>query len=631
MGLLGAGILGTAIGIKCNKKIEETYAVAAILIALAIYFPALFFSFTPGIVISLVAIGLSFVYIIFKLFTDRMSIKNTLFTWGGLALFAYFCFFVYYAYHRDFNHPDEFYCWGLMAKNYFYYNELLTSLSTAISGDHPPIMPVWYFFNTRFMPYFSESICYLAHDIFVISAIVPFFAHIKSRVTAPKFFVIAGSLPLILVLSGMEGFDYILMDGVIAAFLCFFVQNGIRYIETKETYYYVASILGLVEISLLKRMGIVFVSLALMCVVSIFIREKKYKEFIGYVFFSALSVISWFVVGLNKNNDARKLILMLVTMAIAELLFCYVIKFVDKLNEKARNIAIIFMVFVFAAFMLGIAIKVLGRDGYSYDVMARFCSDYIRVDTTGGFIKLSYGIYMILAVMMAAYLYTSKKNKIIRDILFFTLSSMTIYAVIMLYLHIVQIGPLNGNIEGLVPRYMIPWEILVTFLYFYYFIAEDRKLSLLKCLIAFMIIALISNSPAFFRAIFSKHQAQKYFAFENTEVQLKPGDMVYYVDENAYYGYADREFYYSIFPAETNFIYDPYDGTMDELTISIIEFKEVLTEQYNYLYLQTCTEGFIERYAALFGGEDKVVQGSAYYVVPDSGDGVILKKIEKQD
>lgn len=630
MGLLGAGILGTAIGIKFNKKIEETYAVAAILIILAIYFPALFFSFTPGIVISLVAIGISFIYILFKLFTDRMAIKKTLFTWGGLALFAYFCFFVYYAYHRDFNHPDEFYCWGLMAKGYYRYNELFSEFKTAISGEQPPLLPIWNFFNAKLWTGFSDSICYLAQDFLVVSMLTSVFAHIKCKMTAPKFCVIAGCLPLLLVLSGMEGFDYVLVDGAIAAALCFFVLNVLSYVRSGDRYYYVASVLSLLAITLTKRVGPIFVGLMIFIVSSVFIRQKKYIELVGYAFLSAIVSYSWFGIGFKKVHLAITMAIIPLAFLVGAAIFYFVIKMILKVPAKYREGVVVLCVFgMFAVLLLG-TIKYMGTDGYAYGVLARFCDDFIDITVKDGYIKLSYGIFMIMAVGLAAYNHVHKKDAVIRDISFLTVFAMTAYALAMLYLHIFSIGPLNSYIEGLVPRYMIPWEIMVAFLYCYEFVVDNEKITFVKCLAVFMVIAVISNSSEFFRGLFYKHQAQEYKEFAKAGIELQAGDMIYFVDEEATYGYADREFFYNAFPARSNYIYTIFEGTLEELEIPADEFRKELLEQYNYLYLQTCTEGFIERYADLFGGEDKVLQGSAYYVVPDSGDGVILKKIEKQ-
>lgn len=630
MGLLGAGILGTAIGIKFNKKIEETYAVAALLIALLIYFPALFFSFTPGIVISLVAIGLSFIYIVFKLFTDRASIKNTLFTWGGLALFAYFCFFVYYAYHRDFNHPDEFYCWGLLAKGYYRYNELFSEYKTAVSGEQPPLLPIWNFFNAKLWTGFSDSICYLAQDFLVVSMLTAVFAHIKCKITAPKFFVIAGCLPLLLVLSGMEGFDYVLVDGAIAAALCFFVLNVVSFIRSGDYYYYVASVISLMAIILTKRVGPIFVGLIIFVVATIFIREKKYFELIGYAIISVLTTYSWFGIGLKSAAVAKIMSIIPVVALVGAVIFYLAIKGIMKVPAQYKDGVIVLCVFgIFAVLLLG-TIKFMGTDGYAYGVLARFCDDFIDITVKDGYIKLSYGIFMILAVGLAAYNHVHHKDRVIRDISFLTVFAMTAYALAMLYLHIFSIGPLNRYIEGLVPRYMIPWEIVVAFLYFYEFVVDNEKINFVRCLAVFVVIAVISNSSGFFRGLFFKHQAQNYYEFDRAGIELKAGDMIYYVDEEATYGYADREFYYSVFPAQSNYLYLIFVGTLDELTIPADEFREELIEGYDYLYIQTCTDGFIERYADLFGGEDKVIQGSAYYVVPDSGDGVILKRIERQ-
>ena len=83
-----------AIAIYFNKKIEETYALAMMLISLVLYIFALLGFLSVGVIVSLGVCMLATVYCAFYLFHDRARIKNAVITWGMLAIILYLFFFL---------------------------------------------------------------------------------------------------------------------------------------------------------------------------------------------------------------------------------------------------------------------------------------------------------------------------------------------------------------------------------------------------------------------------------------------------------------------------------------------------------------------------------------------------------
>ena len=647
MGILGAAVIGAAIALKFNRKIEETIGISAILISFIIYIPGLFLSLTPGYIISMILIGVSLIYCVYMIIKDRALVRDLLCTWGGLAFLIYLVFFAYYAYHRDFSHPDELYCWGLMAKNYYLYNDLNSSLSTAVS-DQTPLMPIWNWFCAKNWIAFSDTVCYFGQDMFVISIMLPVFARIKRKITPAEFFVIIAMLPSLLVLSGMEGFNYILTDVVLAAVLCMFVYQAVLYILTDDSFHFVVSCGMIIAMCLTKRAGVLTASLAVLAVSTAYLYKsfRKLTELCIYAGIAVITVLSWcgFIA-----------YVILPPAALIGAVMLHVIMHRVELTDIKYHSAIRMILAIVCAGALGIFMLIfLARSGYAYDVLARFMRDLFAVSLSDperyGYIRLSYGIFILAACILGVYLKSRNEEVMTMQVVSGIVMAMILYAVAMLYTHIDSVGPMNDYRESIIPRYMIPWEILVVFLIICVFVIERETLDLKYLLIGFVILLLISDSGSLYGGLFAKHRNIGYTAITDGGETYKAGDMIYFIDELNPEGYSDREFYYSVCPAKTNFIYDVIKGTNGVVDVDVEEFEaqmlgrsEFLPEyyatmlgiqfydydydSYDYVYLQSYADDFVDRLGSLFENPDDIAPGSAYYVIPD-GDHVVLRKIQ---
>ncbi len=629
MGIICAAVTGTAIAIKFNKKIEETLAVSIILITLLIYIPAGFFGLIPGLVIAFGFTAICLIYCIYGVITGRSAFKASLLTWGGLALVIYGLFFAYYAFHRDFSHPDELYSWGLIAKNYYHYLDMNSPLATDMGGDQTPFLPLWNVFSAYSWVGFSDSICYFAQNMFVISLLIPVFARIKAHITAPKFLIITLMLPSLLMLSGLEAFRYILADAPLAAALCFFFINVIAYIDSEDNYYYVSSLIGIVSICMIKRSGVLFAGLMIIIVTSVMLRRTKraIPKLVLYAAVSTIFVISWM-----GFTDITFIVIPVLSLAGAMILHFFLV-FIKPHYDKHRDALLVVAASGTALFMLGAMTLIArcGNEGYGFAVMARFMHDLFTITTGDGFIILSYGIYLLIVLSLGVYLYRYRTDSDKALICFHTALAMVIYALIMLFELITNIGPLNEYRESIIPRYMIPWEVFVTFILIYVIIAENLHIRAMHLLIAFVILISVSDTAELYRGLFNKHICIGYYAMEDAGIELKPGDMVYYIDEVNQFNYSDREFYYCSWPAKTNLVDDIFLGNngrmkIDEETLrNYLKSDMYLEVPYDYLYLQSYEDDFIDRFGQLFENTDDIAPGTVYYVVID-GEDVTLKK-----
>jgi hypothetical protein len=203
---------------------------------------------------------------------------------------------------------------------------------------------------------------------------------------------------------------------------------------------------------------------------------------------------------------------------------------------------------------------------------------------------------------------------------------MGMYLLAMLFIHIRSIGPYREHIEGLIQRYLIPWEIVVAFLIYLAFVIFNEGAEYLYFVVAFAFMLLISNASNFYRGVFFKHYSADYSAFRDAGVELTNNDMIYYIDEEVEYGYAGREFFYHMFPAQTNFIYNNMSDNTGVLEYSEEELEEIIAERYNYVYIQSISEDFIDKYGSLFSDQGAIREKSVYEV-EKKDNSVILKLV----
>ena len=176
MGSLVIFPIAAALAVLGRKRFEETVFPAIGLVIITLMFSGMAGSIKVGIFIVPVYVALSFIL----LCINRKRIKKSVFTPGLLAYIVLFVFLFFFTYGRSFI-PDaamsqygsvvrHLYEAGCIRNDTIYYNLY----------DPFPFASIWAYFCTYTAGRFSESACLFANDIFIISAIIPFFRYIKS-------------------------------------------------------------------------------------------------------------------------------------------------------------------------------------------------------------------------------------------------------------------------------------------------------------------------------------------------------------------------------------------------------------------------------------------------------------------
>ncbi|MCR4596774.1 MAG: hypothetical protein K5673_08320 [Lachnospiraceae bacterium] len=417
----------------------------------------------------------------------------------------------------------------------------------------------------------------------------------------------------------MEGYRFIICDMLLAAELCFFVINAIAFMKDEDHYFYYSSMLASVlAMCLTKRAGVLFAGIAVFIVTGMMMNKdyKNIRELVVLVIASSAITFTWF--------GAGEYTFIPVVMFIPALMLKLYLGWRITLSDSYRSLIDIICVCVCGAGLAGFMFLFLARSAYAYDVLARFMKDLFSItwgnEDTTGYLCLSYGFFVLASFIMMMVIRGRDGDSVYASFFGHLSIGMIIYSLIMLYVHITSIGPFNENRESLIPRYMIPWEILVVFLVFYYFLVRREEASTISILIGLVIILLISDSGTFLQGLFARHRCIGYHAFEDAGITLESGDMVYYIDEQPYFNYSDREFYYHIAPAKSNFIDQIFFGNNGRVQMNCEELARDMADDrylhvpYDYLYLQSFDDDFAERYGSLFEDESDIASGRVYRI-----------------
>ena len=615
MGLIAMGLIATAIALICNKRISETLAFSLLSILLIIYCFGLIGILQVSVpVICAIAVAASFLCIYALI--SRKGSWNNVFNLGLVAFILYAAFFLFYSYGRDFKTTDEFRTWGAMVKNFFYFDKFVDEdMHFAGVGYYPPGSALWLYFLNKTWMSFSDSICLFGNGIFIVSMFLPVIDKIKKNNKILYYLISLITLILLPIIRDMRSYLTITPDALIAGIICFFIYCMLEYIESNDRWYLIADLVCLSSLCVTKNSGIVFSSLLIIVYCYLMIKKNRFSVFESFIFVavSIISYSSWYGI---KMYCIVPVISVFIPWGIS---YCKS-KLVNCLDKN------IVVTIIAAIAILGRVIGSIDIDRITYNSFgikvlvlhfyALFAFDLFE-HTVDDYIPLPYSVAVLGLLLLSVY-YNKlfKKGSIIyREALFIVAMIMIFYDIIMFVMQLFVIGPGMNYMAHTPDRYMTPMVIVAFYLIMYIFLSSEEIKGNAFAFISLGLIMCIVNIKSFAVEIVNKYQCIGYYALESGGITPGIGDKIFYVDEEYNYEYRDLEFAYYFMPASTNDV----ETKIGPLQYSVAELEEVLADGYDYLYLQTCSDDFIDRYGELFENTDNVSGGRAYYVQNTNG------------
>ena len=124
MSIVATVLIAGAVAVRFHKKIEECYALCAIVLSIFLYVPGLYYSFTPGILVFIIVCACAVLYLGWNSIKRKELVKEAILTPGFFFLLTCIFLFAFYGKGRGIDHSDDFYFWDLRIKNCLYYGKI---------------------------------------------------------------------------------------------------------------------------------------------------------------------------------------------------------------------------------------------------------------------------------------------------------------------------------------------------------------------------------------------------------------------------------------------------------------------------------------------------------------------------
>lgn len=614
MSVIANLLISGALAVKCDKKIEECYAITAMVMAILLYIPGLYFSFYPGLFLCLCLLCVAICYIFVSLQRQKDAVRKSIFTAGGFFLIICIIFFAIYSIGRGIDTPDDFYFWNLRVKSFIYYNKI-RGVPEREFGNHPPIISLWNYLTIKTSTgSVSQGLCLWGEDVLLLSFLSPLFTLIRGNKRKYKAVLLSLIVFFVPALTG-ETYHMLLTDFFLGVMLYFGIHSYVEFNLKKDNFYAFSFIVNAVALTMTKRIGTVILIIAFF--VCLHVSKNKDERAKGCCliiisgFLSSLFLLSW--VGLSQYFY----ISLLGTLGCV---FVYAaLRFIEK---KELNESYCIMAFLILIVLVG-SVVMLWRFDKGGECLKHIWSLLIT-DPRIYFIEGVIDLFIVIAFLTkkggAGYGFLNRINAAPMGAAYLTCTVS--YMLLMWYLTATEIYPANGMGNGLSIRYFIPVLMpLLCAVISLVFCFDDREICILLMLSLLMVHA-FSDTKSLYYNMFHKAEKIEFNEFARNNITLSSDDRVYFIDEYDGYGYTDRAFYNYVFPASTQFgrvkntleggVGGPMDETLEEIK------SNIAAGEYNYVYIQLISEETAIEYEGLFENVDDIGNGRLYAVDRDA-------------
>ena len=256
MTLLLLVIILSIIALACceifHRRFEECLALACFFIIFTLYVFGLFDFLLLGFYCLLIVSGVSAAFLL-SVFIRKKKIQSL--TAPGIVIFLAFTVFLWWTHRtRVLIDWDEFSHWGLVSKNYFYFNTLhKTNLVTTLYPGYPPAVPLFQLFSLKLSGTFTENTLYRSLNILNFAMLLPIIKTFSWKNWKPL--LLSCVLLFVTPLCFYEDFyTSIYVDGVLGVSF-FYVIYSFLTEEKYDYFYYISLFLGIFFLVLVKSPG----------------------------------------------------------------------------------------------------------------------------------------------------------------------------------------------------------------------------------------------------------------------------------------------------------------------------------------------------------------------------------------
>ena len=566
---------------------------------LIVYIFAMLNQLLLGYVLVIAASVIPTIYILIK---NRKNLTNELKPLRSpnfILICAVFLLLGIINFGRSFHAWDDYMHWGPFAKETYRNLELYNSENSLVEvhKDYPPIITLYEVFWEIVAGKFDDSLLFIALQFLGISLLLPFVNEIKWQ-KSKKFKLKFAGLALALVLipaSFSLGDDYffvtIMTDTVIGLLFAFSLANIFLTKQIDEKL--IAKLIIIFSfLILVKQIALVFIAIAIVCLIAKLIIEKQQKK------------------------------LLLAALSIASIAVPLVLSAIWAVRVKNLGIEGQFKISELFAGIIQL-IKCQGLEKWQMKTGENFIKAYIyNKDIVLGLSYFKLTLISIVGIIIAAIKKKAKRKIILSEGIILTLFSIA-YAALMMLLYIFCFGPVEGPALASFERYLGTFWYAIAMLGFCFFLFKTKEFAKLPNLGLFALVFFLTipNSASIGLTILRNFDAKNYTdATSLIKKNVKPGEKVYVISQGSN-GTNNVRLKYLLNPIETNptyesaFSFGPEDDSdIWTRTYTPEELKEALAG-YDYVYLYDVDGYFANTYYKLFNSS--INAGQLYKITDD--------------
>ena len=268
-----------------------------------------------------------------------------------------------------------------------------------------------------------------------------------------------------------------------------------------------------------------------------------------------------------------------------------------------------------------------GNLNTDYQILQSFIEGFFNLKINIEGLSITTFTFFIIIIIIFILSFIKKENHI-RFISGYVFLVVAIYTISLYITYLTNFDPAESLKLASYGRYFSTIAIFSTWLLVYYFF-ENKRNKILSCFVIIMILSVTNYQTLKYLTFGSYKKTKKIkimreaYKFNNIPIKLTKNEKIFFISQNKelHDGYDYWVALYSLTPAHIQDIYTtslglPY-SELDGFSrnISKEEWVEIL-RSYDYVYLHTIDERFINDYGSLF--EETVKPDSLYKINKDN-------------
>ncbi len=604
-----------------KKKIEETLAINVVFSIIIIFIFGMFNRLDLGYYFYLILTAGSLVGNVIFLIKEKTKNIKYLLTPGLIISILLYAFFIVLNQGRMLSVWDEFSHWGLVVKNMFMLNNFgLGSDSTLLARGYLSGTSLFQYLALKIGGNFNETYMFTAMNFIYLSFVIPITQKIKIKNLLTQILLFLSLIFLPLTLFG-QFFSSLYVDGILGIAFAYGIFN--YFINRKEKFSLfniINTIISFSALILIKDFGILLAFfLGLIILIDQLFVLNKFKFNFKFIFVTILKVFSLASPSLIIKG-------------------LWILKSSGSVSSSGSLSVLNGLKTIFS----------FGYEGYQETIV----KNYIEAVSNRSLmlispIRISFLFLILLMAFMTFYwIYKSKtkeeKNKY-KLLGWSVVSSGVLYAIFLLASYLSIFGEYEGVKLASYERYIGSFGIAIIFIVFMFTLFRAKKNSIQNIVAISTIIiiftcieyAVLANNSIYSRTLVSQTiemRANYSSVGETITNNLNKDDKVYFISEGSD-GFDFYVFRYEITPIKSSdshrwSIGEPrYEKDIWTWYVSATDWKNILINNYEYVYLYNIDEDFIKDYGMLFKDKLEIKARALFKVDKNSENNKILELV----